>query len=737
MNIERLAQYVGNNLPLNKEALSEFKELTEKYPYFQTAHLFLLKTMLNVDEYNYKEQLALSGCFISNKQKLFKFVTSKLPEIKTEKTTEKPKEDMQDTDNKEFKHIADKLPTQPQEKPKVVVEEPPKTKPKVAINLSDEEIDKLNFDNSTKRHKNIVGDFFDDLSSKDELIDDKKTTESTEKDKVSSKSPDVKNRTTRRTQPLLKSEILNTENKKNETKKTETKKEAINNDKKTPVSVTKTEKKPAEKITENKEEDSRSKKMNELFSKIKNIKKEISRTESDNKSGVINLNEDDKKKAAPKSKKPNIVIKESFISNDEDDDLENDNIEEIKESELTAKDLFKQSKPVETTHNETVTKKISQPETTEVKEKAPDTKSREVKKEITKETVKEEKPSNENKGKTPAEKLKEKIEKLRNEKANEKANENIDKVVNKPVSAKPVIENSTKTESKPANSGTLSAADKLLQKVANRRNKISVEKEKENQKKEELKKKEIDAVNEIIKNTPKKKVNFINDDENSTTTNEVKTEVKNKVEELASNKEDDTKSQVVLSDTEEPLNEQKLVENKSKEESDIKIYTKKQEEQKEEVILSEEKPSETNEKTEVVVEKSENSTIKDSTNNDADDTNIDTKKSQEKEQKTVTEKKEKTEKKSKKDINALIDNFLEKSDSLERIGVNESKLKGDISIKSTSESDDYMTEPYAELLIQQKKYSKAREVYQKLILKYPEKKTYFAIQIKKVERFIK
>lgn len=90
-----------------------------------------------------------------------------------------------------------------------------------------------------------------------------------------------------------------------------------------------------------------------------------------------------------------------------------------------------------------------------------------------------------------------------------------------------------------------------------------------------------------------------------------------------------------------------------------------------------------------------------------------------------------------KKANNLIDSFIKKADSLERIGSKDSKLTGDISIGSAVESEEIMTETYADLLIQQKKYPKAIDVYNKLILKYPEKKTYFAIQIKKVESLIK
>jgi len=85
----------------------------------------------------------------------------------------------------------------------------------------------------------------------------------------------------------------------------------------------------------------------------------------------------------------------------------------------------------------------------------------------------------------------------------------------------------------------------------------------------------------------------------------------------------------------------------------------------------------------------------------------------------------------------LIDSFIEKVDSMERLGTKETRLVGDISEKSTEENDEIMTETLADLYIQQKNYKKAIEIYNKLILKFPEKKTYFAIQIKKTESLIK
>jgi hypothetical protein len=98
---------------------------------------------------------------------------------------------------------------------------------------------------------------------------------------------------------------------------------------------------------------------------------------------------------------------------------------------------------------------------------------------------------------------------------------------------------------------------------------------------------------------------------------------------------------------------------------------------------------------------------------------------------------EKSEMPKEKKSQLLIDSFIEKVDSLERLGTKETSLIGDISEKSTEEKDEFMTETMADLYVQQKNYQKAIEIYNKLILKFPEKKTYFAIQIKKTESLIK
>lgn len=60
-------------------------------------------------------------------------------------------------------------------------------------------------------------------------------------------------------------------------------------------------------------------------------------------------------------------------------------------------------------------------------------------------------------------------------------------------------------------------------------------------------------------------------------------------------------------------------------------------------------------------------------------------------------------------------------------------LTEDLSLASTQINDSVISESFAKLLVKQKKTKKAIEIYRKLQLKYPDKKTYFADCIKKLE----
>ena len=80
----------------------------------------------------------------------------------------------------------------------------------------------------------------------------------------------------------------------------------------------------------------------------------------------------------------------------------------------------------------------------------------------------------------------------------------------------------------------------------------------------------------------------------------------------------------------------------------------------------------------------------------------------------------------------LIDDFLKTTER----AIPEKDLKNneDLSEKSWSSNDELMTETLAKVFVKQKKYRKAIEAYHILGLKYPEKNSFFADQIKKIKK---
>jgi|GEM_PF-362804 hypothetical protein len=86
----------------------------------------------------------------------------------------------------------------------------------------------------------------------------------------------------------------------------------------------------------------------------------------------------------------------------------------------------------------------------------------------------------------------------------------------------------------------------------------------------------------------------------------------------------------------------------------------------------------------------------------------------------------------------LIDNFLNSGGSQKRIVPqgSDSTPNEDFSVRSALESDDLMTETLADIHINQKRYQKAVEIFERLRLKYPEKSVYFARRIKEMEDLI-
>lgn len=85
----------------------------------------------------------------------------------------------------------------------------------------------------------------------------------------------------------------------------------------------------------------------------------------------------------------------------------------------------------------------------------------------------------------------------------------------------------------------------------------------------------------------------------------------------------------------------------------------------------------------------------------------------------------------------LIEKFIKNEPQMARNSLmeNESKTdQEDLAKKKLHQSEKFITETLANLLVVQKKYSKAIKIYEKLMVKFPKKTTYFAAQIEKINQ---
>jgi len=642
MDINQLFSYVDGKQGYSKDSIELFKSTLEENPYFQAAHILLLKSLYINEINNYNSQLKISGTYISDKIKLFQFINKDVPEIsvssdkkeikkeeaidiKKEKT---PEERIQELKEKNLNKKRDK-----KLKPNEIKKETDKKteKKEVETNIQNKK-EKIN---AELRHTKIINDFFKSTKTIKKAKGEKNKIEPVKKEKteiinqsnneVTAKSLFEENK---RKKEIIEKKTKNTgeNNNFNKTliekaqlvkKVAPTKKPKITKPIEKKVEIVNTKKtietpKPIIKKEEAKKENVPIKKnaqtnaMNNIFSKIKAIKKEMNIDSDKSNKKIIDINKVEPSKI--KKLKDKAVVEEKKII------FKNDVFNETDE----AIDPFKQkTEKKEITKNNLNTTK---------EEKTPKIENKEI---IKEETVTAKDLFNRHQKNKTLETVKNYSEKGKGIKSF------VDEYIKEPTQVeknnKLYLQETKKEKSiikKTATNKKESAADILLKRIALKKQKM---KEEENEK---------------------------------------KIETKNKTNNIEENDEFEI--------------DKKSIDNikKIKEANNL--------------ISSNETKTVTNTK-----KNEENQVVKSTKSNN------------------------------------LIDKFINKSENLERLGNKDSKLKGDISIDSSKENDEIITEFIADLYIQQKNYKKAISAYEKLILKFPEKKTYFAIQIKKVESFIK
>ena len=99
-----------------------------------------------------------------------------------------------------------------------------------------------------------------------------------------------------------------------------------------------------------------------------------------------------------------------------------------------------------------------------------------------------------------------------------------------------------------------------------------------------------------------------------------------------------------------------------------------------------------------------------------------------------TKKKKRLNTVSKEQVNSILSNFIASEPTIKPAkNLPRTDNEIDLSVKSTRFQGTPISENFAELLVTQGKFLKAVEVFEELVLKYPEKKSYFAVRIEELK----
>ena len=89
MNRKRFISFLENPNLLNSSSVDELNEIIEEFPFFQTAHLLLVKNFLSLKSIKYNKQLKISATYANDRAMLFHLINDDFIRKEKEKISKK------------------------------------------------------------------------------------------------------------------------------------------------------------------------------------------------------------------------------------------------------------------------------------------------------------------------------------------------------------------------------------------------------------------------------------------------------------------------------------------------------------------------------------------------------------------------------------------------------------------------------------------------------------------------
>ena len=160
MNKSDFLNLMGGNTPVDRQVLAELSELVNIYPYFQTAHMLLLKSLRDNSDIRFENQLRNSAIHIADREVLFNYlqiapsiVEKEITDIQKETIAVQPEPEVQPAEIPEPEVQPAEIP-EPEIQPAEVPE--PEEQP---VEVPEPEIQPVEIPESEVIPESVEGDF--------------------------------------------------------------------------------------------------------------------------------------------------------------------------------------------------------------------------------------------------------------------------------------------------------------------------------------------------------------------------------------------------------------------------------------------------------------------------------------------------------------------------------------------------------------------------------------------------